>query len=113
MGLWDRAQKVKRNKARRNHLKDIRYSSSTIGRALQMGIFKTNNFLMTSSDDFVHLWEVTEDVDPDGIRRSESVKLVEVISIRFTCLDDFGYGVSATSVTKDGLDLDGKENQAE
>lgn len=75
------------------------------------GEFECNNFLMTSSDDFVHLWEVTEDINSDGTRRSESFKLVEVISIRFTCLDDFGYGVSVTSVTKEGLDLDSKENQ--
>lgn len=63
----------------------------------------SNNFLLTSSDDFVHLWETGDVQVTDG---KKSINLVEVFSVRFTCLDDMGYGVSLTTVTKSGLALD-------
>lgn len=70
-----------------------------------------NNFLMTSSDDFIHLWEIGE----TEIKKSENlsvksdskdigvIRLVEVMSMNFSCLDDFGFGVSVTNVTTSGL----------
>ena len=75
------------------------------------GEFQSNNFLMTSSDDFVHLWEILDDLNEDGSMKNDSITLVEVMSIRFTCLDDIGYGVSVTNVTRSGLDVDKKENE--
>lgn len=74
------------------------------------GDFQCNNFLMTSSDDFVHLWEISAEVIGNGMVPTETFKLVEVMSIRFTCLDDFGYGVSVKNVTSSGISLDNKEN---
>lgn len=68
----------------------------------------SNNFLMTSSDDFVHLWEVSDVQVTEG---KKSINLVEVFSFRFTCLDDFGYGVSLTTVTKSGLAVGDKSTQ--
>jgi WD40 repeat protein len=65
---------------------------------------------MTSSDDFIHLWEI-EDQGPITVDKEEGdndvspdeISLLEVMSIRFTCMDDFGYGVTATRVTSSGL----------
>jgi len=66
-----------------------------------------NNILITSSDDFIHLWEIGE----VEIKTSENIsikndyqgiqviRLVEVMSMNFTCLDDVGFGVTVTNVT--------------
>lgn len=66
-----------------------------------------NSFLMTSSDDFIHLWEIENKPSKDSI----SLNLTEVMSIRFTCLDHFGYGVSVARVTSGGLALPSDENK--
>jgi WD40 repeat protein len=68
---------------------------------------------MTSSDDFIHLWEIEdqgpvtvdkEEGDNNGVR-ADDISLLEVMSIRFTCMDDFGYGVTPTRVTSSGLEV--------
>lgn len=59
-----------------------------------------NSFLMTSSDDFIHLWEIDE-----WTEKEHDWSLSEVISIRFTSLGDIGYGVSVRRVTTKGLDV--------
>jgi WD40 repeat protein len=79
-------------------------------KGIAAGDSEFNNFLMTSSDDFVHLWEIALVDDGNSIVSTGCIKLVEVMSIRFTCLDDFGYGVSVKNVTSGGLSLDNKEN---
>jgi WD40 repeat protein len=71
---------------------------------------KTNNFLMTSSDDFIHLWEIVSPFLGQGELQTASLKnlnieLEEVMSFRFTCLDDTGFGVSVSNVTKRGLPI--------
>ena len=70
-----------------------------------------NSFLMTSSDDFIHLWEI----DTLPSKQSMQLKLTEVMSIRFTCLDHFGYGVSVSRVTSHGINVPSadKTNAAE
>lgn len=73
---------------------------------------------MTSSDDFIHLWEI-EDENKDAAKKEvggngkDEIDLVEVMSIRFTCMDDFGYGVSVTRVTSTGLDVAASDEDQE
>ena len=69
------------------------------------GVSKKNSFLMTSSDDFIHIWEIGSGPTIDSLEFS----LTEVMSFRFTCLEHFGFGVSVTRVTAGGLVLT-KEN---
>jgi WD40 repeat protein len=59
---------------------------------------ETNDFLMTSSDDYVHLWEMDKEKDDN-----EKLCFTEVFSIRFTAVDNFGSGVSVCAVTSAGL----------
>ena len=75
-------------------------------------------FLMTSSDDYVHVWEwvAAEDGGPfptskklkgdisDNSKEEEKEKdsamlFQEVLSLHFTCLDNTGYGVQVGSLT--------------
>jgi len=56
---------------------------------------------MTSSDDFLHLWEIDEP------STEESWELTEVMSIRFTPMETFGYGVTVCRITGKGLDIPG------
>ena len=65
------------------------------------GQSKKNSFLMTSSDDFIHLWEIRNDPTIDSMEFS----LTEVMSFRFTCLEHFGFGVSVARVTSGGLPI--------
>jgi WD40 repeat protein len=66
-----------------------------------------NSFLLTSSDDHVHLWEV------DSQKKSKSddgsserkVHLREVMSLRFTDMHDSGYGVHIGKVTDSGISV--------
>jgi WD40 repeat protein len=72
-----------------------------------------NGFLLTSSDDHVHLWEV------DAQKKSKSddgsserkVHLREVMSLRFTDLHDSGYGVHIGKVTASGISVASKQEQ--
>ena len=59
-----------------------------------------NSFLLSSSDDFVHLWEVNG-IDAETGRWS----MTEVMSIRFINMNTFGYGVVVSRVTDQGLNL--------
>lgn len=58
-----------------------------------------NSFLLTSSDDYIHLWEMdaTQEVGSSEIRFSE------VFSIRFTDQHNVGGGVSVCTVTSAGI----------
>lgn len=67
---------------------------------------KQNSFLLTSSDDFVHLWEL----EP-RYAESESLRFREVLSLRFTDFSGQGYGVSVCQVTDSGLGLESPSNQ--
>jgi len=77
-----------------------------------------HNFLLTSSDDCIHLWEIGESelqqskagedskeilVEETSGRCFDKIEFVEVMSFHFTCLDNIGYGVSVTNITKEGL----------
>lgn len=77
-----------------------------------------HNFLMTSSDDYVHLWEIggselqlsEKGSDTTKVFLQEApgrcvdrVEFVEVMSFHFTCLDNVGFGVSVTNITRQGL----------
>jgi len=59
---------------------------------------QANCFLMTCSDDFVHLWEVE-------VGGTKPFQLVEVMSFRFSSYDNVNYGVTVERVTSSGLDL--------
>jgi WD40 repeat protein len=59
---------------------------------------ENNDFLMTSSDDYVHLWEMDTAQGDD-----DKLCLSEVFSIRFTAVDNVGSGVSVCPVTSAGL----------
>jgi len=59
---------------------------------------KRNSFLLSSSDDFVHLWDVQ--------KKDAAIDLVEVLSIRFTLVAHMGYGVSVSRVTDKGLNTE-------
>jgi len=86
-----------------------------------------HNFLMTSSDDYIHLWEIGDSEVEQSKRNEDSKKIildeaaercfdkiefVEVMSLHFTCLDNFGFGVSVTNVTKEGLHTSDMENNS-
>eukprot|EP00934_Nitzschia_sp_Nitz4_P008487 Nitzschia sp. Nitz4//scaffold156_size52432//14687//18335//NITZ4_006824-RA/size52432-snap-gene-0.9-mRNA-1//1//CDS//3329537406//8477//frame0 len=80
-----------------------------------------NSFMLTSSDDLVHLWEldlrpstsdaskITLGMDPDGLRlqlkRETAVELREVMSLHFGPMEYAGYGVNVCSFTGEGLSL--------
>ena len=73
-----------------------------------------NSFLMTSSDEFIHFWdieiskpeEIDEIVDNNKIRMApDKVTLKEVMSLHFDSLEAHGFGVSVCSVTGSGLSL--------
>jgi WD40 repeat protein len=73
-----------------------------------------NSFLMTSSDEFIHLWEVEGHpfdqqlkLDDHKIRllQDSEIKLKEVMSLHFGSLEQYGYGVTPCSVTGRGLKL--------
>ena len=73
-----------------------------------------NSFLMTSSDDFIHFWEIktsrpietVEILENNRIRMvPDKIDLMEVMSIRFGEIYDEGYGVSVCSITGAGLPL--------
>ena len=74
-----------------------------------------NSFLMTSSDEFIHLWEVEKhpfdqqlvNSDQQKIRilQDSEIKLKEVMSLHFGSIDQYGYGVTPCSITGDGLQL--------
>ena len=89
-----------------------------------------NSFLMTSSDDYIHFWEVdvqkelppTPQIieldenkelefndDPDG---EVKISLKEVMSLHFTSLEHYGYGVRVANVTGLGLALPSKSSTA-
>jgi WD40 repeat protein len=57
-----------------------------------------NGFLMTSSDDYVHLWEMDKKNDDNA-----DFCFTEVFSIRFTAAGNIGSGVSVSPVTSAGL----------
>lgn len=73
-----------------------------------------NSFLITSSDDLIHVWElerrkpeqIVELVGTDKIRMApDTFALREVMSLHFSDMHQYGYGVSLCSVTRNGLDL--------
>ena len=85
-----------------------------------------NSFIMTSSDDYIHFWEVERKQEKqanspqiieldenqaidfnDDIGGSEETEicLKEVMSLHFTSLEHYGYGVQVVNVTGLGLPL--------
>jgi WD40 repeat protein len=66
-----------------------------------------NSFLMTSSDEFIHLWEIPGHPYDQQLRSGdhkirilqEDIKLKEVMSLHFGPLDQYGFGVTACSIT--------------
>jgi len=68
---------------------------------------------MTSSDEFIHLWEVERHsmdqqlaLNGQKVRiLQEKIKLKEVMSLHFGPLEEHGYGVTACSITGEGLKL--------
>jgi WD40 repeat protein len=74
-----------------------------------------NAFLMTSADEYIHLWEVEkhpfdqqlQNVDQQKIRilQDNEIKLKEVMSLHFGPIEQFGYGVTPCSLTGAGLQL--------
>jgi WD40 repeat protein len=64
--------------------------------------YQSNAVLLTSSDDFVHFWEVTPEAKGSELSVILEYKLIEVMSIHFTSLEDFGFGVTVTDVTNTG-----------
>ena len=68
-----------------------------------------NNFLMTSSDDYVHLWDMEVRQDGD---ESSKICFSEVFSIRFTAAENFGSGVSICNVTSAGLKVPQEESHS-
>jgi WD40 repeat protein len=73
-----------------------------------------NSFLMTSSDDYIHLWEIEATPSDQQIQlldqdvrvlQTDDISLKEVMSLHFGELDDYGYGVTVCSVTGSGLRL--------
>lgn len=67
-----------------------------------------NSFLLTSSDDFIHLWEL-EAKDDDSIHLS----FREVMSMHFSSFQNQGYGVEVCSVTKTGLSMPSAAGQSQ
>lgn len=76
-------------------------------RALPNQDDQSNSFLLTSSDDHIHLWEI------DGSKKSRSetgssnrtLSLREVMSLRFEDMHQEGYGVHVCRVTGEGMNL--------
>jgi WD40 repeat protein len=73
-----------------------------------------NSFLMTSSDEYIHFWEIEtskpehsiELVEGSKIRMvPDKIELKEVLSIHFSSLESPGFGVNVCSVTASGLQL--------
>ena len=73
-----------------------------------------NSFLMTSSDEFIHLWEVVGHpfdqqlmLEDHKIRllQDNEIKLKEVMTLHFGNLEQYGYGVTPCSITGQGLNL--------
>lgn len=67
-----------------------------------------NSFLLTSSDDHIHLWEVddtsTSSSKENNNDNNNSLHLREVFSIRFSHWQDYyGYGVNLCQVTENGI----------
>eukprot|EP00980_Cylindrotheca_fusiformis_P029836 scaffold23916_cov117-Cylindrotheca_fusiformis.AAC.1 len=77
-----------------------------------------NSFLMTSSDDYIHLWELdvtsTFTMPKEGEEQTISLKggttsttttldLKEVMSLHFGSLQEYGFGVTVANVTGAGL----------
>lgn len=58
-----------------------------------------NSFLLTSSDDFIHLWEL-ERTSNDT---SGDLRFREVLSLNFTSFHSQGYGVAICQVTNAGI----------
>jgi WD40 repeat protein len=74
-----------------------------------------NAFLMTSSDEYIHFWEIEtskpehsiELVEEDSKIRMvpDKIELKEVLSIHFSSLESNGFGVNVCSATGSGLQL--------
>ncbi len=72
-----------------------------------------NSFLMTSSDEFIHLWELESHsldnqlaLNGEKIRiLQDKIKLTEVMSLHFGPLEEYSYGVTVCSVTGTGMKL--------
>ena len=73
-----------------------------------------NSFLMTSSDDFIHFWEIkttrpnetVEILENNRIRMvPDKIDLKEVMSLHFGEMYEEGYGVAVCSITGTGLPL--------
>jgi WD40 repeat protein len=75
---------------------------------------KTNSFLMTSSDDYIHFWEL--DIRPASEQNislengtlditSDEMSLKEVMSLHFGSLGHYGFGVNVCNVTGSGLQV--------
>ena len=72
-----------------------------------------NSFIMTSSDDYVHFWEIDTQPAEQSIKLEgnqirlvpDTVKLQEVMSLHFESLEHYGYGVTACNITGSGLKL--------
>ena len=60
-----------------------------------------NSFLLTTSDDFVHLWELESKPEGD----SKELKFKEVMSLNFVPFQNPAYGVSVCQVTNSGLGI--------
>lgn len=67
-----------------------------------------NSFLLTSSDDYVHLW----DMDVKQEVGSSEIRFSEVFSIRFTAQQNVGGGVTVCTVTSGGLKVPPQEDQS-
>ena len=72
-----------------------------------------NSFLMTSSEEFIHLWELESHsmdnqlkLNDEKIRiLQDKIKLKEVMSLHFGALEEYTYGVTVCSVTGTGMKL--------
>jgi WD40 repeat protein len=72
-----------------------------------------NSFLMTSSDEFIHLWEVKRHAVDKQLKLNDQkirilqdkMKLREVMSLHFGPLDQYSYGVTACSISGAGMQL--------
>ena len=72
-----------------------------------------NSFLMTSSEEFIHLWELESHSLDNQLQLNneklhilqDKIKLKEVMSLHFGPLDQYSYGVTVCSVTGTGMKL--------
>ena len=60
-----------------------------------------NSFLLTTSDDFVHLWELASKPEVN----SNELQFREVMSLNFVAFHNPAYGVSVCQVTSSGLGI--------